>query len=1014
LVLPGSGYTISFTPSLSGAGSATIVTTPTLTFTAIAAQTYGAAPFAVSASSASTGAITYSVTSGPATISGSTVTITGVGSVVLGASQAAAGNYTSVTASTSFAVIAANLTITASSPTVAYGAAVPTITPSYSGFVNGQTSASLMTQPTCITAYTTASAPGSSPSTSCSGAVDANYAISYVNGVVTVNKANLTITASSPTVAYGAAVPTITPSYSGFVNGQTSASLTTQPTCITAYTTASAPGSSPSTSCSGAVDANYAISYVNGAVTVNKATPSVTAWPTASSITYGQTLASSTLGVGTASVAGSFAFTTPATAPSAGTASQSVTFTPSNAADYNSVIGSVSVTVSQATPALTFTAIPAKTYGVAPFPVSASSASIGAITYTVTSGPATISGSTVTITGVGTVMLGASQAATANYTSATASTSFAVSAPAPTYVQQCNQYMAGTGSGQSASCALTGVTTGDTLVIGVWTTDATLSSVTSTVGTPTSVISNYAGNNGGESIYLLPDAASGSITITATETGYYNPIWLSITEFTNVAASPLDASVTGSTGNSSWAAAPVISSNFTTTATNDMLFSMCIGMSGETFTVGTAPITWTQLLNSSNYVVEYEEDGLVVMPGTYNGQCYKSSTGYDQDILTVALKDITSSSTPTFSPVAGTYTSIQRVTISDSTSGALIYYTTNGSTPTTSSTLYSGPITVSNTETVQAIAIAPGYLPSVVGYATYVINLPTTSTPTFNPLAGTYISAQTVTISDSTSGSSIYYTTNGSTPTTSSTLYSGPITVSNTETVQAIATATGYLPSVVGTATFTIDPPAATPTLSPGNGTYITAQTVTISDSTSGSSIHYTTDGTTPTTSSTLYSGPITVSTTATVKAVAIATGNLLSAVGSAVYTINPTAPSITSLSPTSGTVGTQVTLTGVNFGSTQGASTVTFNGTAATSISLWSATSIVAVVPTGATTGNVVVTVGGVACIGVPFTVVLSITTVSLPTGTQEPPMALSSKQAVDSHRTPGPTVATYPPACS
>ena len=60
-----------------------------------------------------------------------------------------------------------------------------------------------------------------------------NYAISYVAGVVTVNQAPLTITASSATVSYGAAVPTITPSYSAFVNSQTSAVLTTAPTCTT-------------------------------------------------------------------------------------------------------------------------------------------------------------------------------------------------------------------------------------------------------------------------------------------------------------------------------------------------------------------------------------------------------------------------------------------------------------------------------------------------------------------------------------------------------------------------------------------------------------------------------------------------------------------------------------------------------------------------------------------------------------------------------------------------------------
>ena len=83
------------------------------------------------------------------------------------------------------------------------------------------------------------------------------------------------------------------------------------------------------------------------------------------------------------------------------------------------------------------------------------------------------------------------------------------------------------------------------------------------------------------------------------------------------------------------------------------------------------------------------------------------------------------------------------------------------------------------------------------------------------------------------------------------------------------------------------------------------------------------------------------------------------------------TAPSITSLTPNSGPVGTSVTIAGSNFGATPGSSTVTFNGTTATPTSSnWSAASVVVPVPAGATTGNVIVTVGGVASNGMLFTV--------------------------------------------
>jgi len=175
------------------------------------------------------------------------------------------------------------LTITASSGSSTYGSTPPTITPSYSGFVNGDTSASLTTQPTCTTTATSSSAAGTYTS-SCSGAVDPAYTIVYVPGTVTVSPAPLTITASSGSSTYGSTPPTITPSYSGFVNGDTSASLTTQPTCATAAM-ASSPVGTYSTSCSGAGDPNYTISYVSGIVTVTPAALTVTA--SSGSSTYG-------------------------------------------------------------------------------------------------------------------------------------------------------------------------------------------------------------------------------------------------------------------------------------------------------------------------------------------------------------------------------------------------------------------------------------------------------------------------------------------------------------------------------------------------------------------------------------------------------------------------------------------------------------------------------------------------------------------------------------------------------
>ena len=79
---------------------------------------------------------------------------------------------------------------------------------------------------------------------------------------------------------------------------------------------------------------------------------------------------------------------------------------------------------------------------------------------------------------------------------------------------------------------------------------------------------------------------------------------------------------------------------------------------------------------------------------------------------------------PTFSPAGGSYTSAQSVTLSDAISGAAIYYTTNGATPTTASTLYTGPISVTQTTTIKAIAVASSFANSPMGTATYTINFP--------------------------------------------------------------------------------------------------------------------------------------------------------------------------------------------------------------------------------------------------------------------------------------------------
>ena len=175
-------------------------------------------------------------------------------------------------------VTPAALTITADNQTKVYGAALPTLTASYSGFVNGDTSASLHTQPTLRTTATASShdrAPTPSPPAARSIRITRSR---MWPGRSPSRPASLTITADNQTKVYGAALPTLTASYSGFVNGDTSASLTTQPTLTTTATASSHVSGNPYTiTASGAVDPNYIISYVAGNLTVTTAPLTITA-----------------------------------------------------------------------------------------------------------------------------------------------------------------------------------------------------------------------------------------------------------------------------------------------------------------------------------------------------------------------------------------------------------------------------------------------------------------------------------------------------------------------------------------------------------------------------------------------------------------------------------------------------------------------------------------------------------------------------------------------------------------
>jgi hypothetical protein len=209
---------------------------------------------------------------------------------------------------------------------------------------------------------------------------------------------------------------------------------------------------------------------------------------------------------------------------------------------------------------------------------------------------------------------------------------------------------------------------------------------------------------------------------------------------------------------------------------------------------------------------------------------------------------------------------------------------------------------------------------------------PNAVAPTITPNGGTFASTTSVTLATTTANAQIFYTLDGTTPTPASTQYSGPITLTTDTTLNAIASAAGYIQSGVSTAAFTFSDQTPLLSFSPAAGTYASTQQVTITDPDANAKIYYTTNGTTPSASSTLYTGAITVTASETIEAIAIDPSLSNSDVATAAYVIQNGADSINFSTGFSSTAG------------------LTLNGTAAanddsrlqlTNGQLWQATSV-------------------------------------------------------------------------
>ena len=242
---------------------------------------------------------------------------------------------------------------------------------------------------------------------------------------------------------------------------------------------------------------------------------------------------------------------------------------------------------------------------------------------------------------------------------------------------------------------------------------------------------------------------------------------------------------------------------------------------------------------------------------------------------------------------------------------AVIYYTTNGMPPTTSSIRYTSPITLNKTTTIKAIVTKSGMESSGAAIFQYQKKgEKKVPAPLLFPQAQIFDSSLDITIICVEEGAQIYYTTDGRTPTTSSNLYDGtPIYLTASTYLSVIAVKDGMQSSDVVSALYTKQSSTgggggmgggggnagssginkqqvAMPTASLPSGTYSSTQTLSLSCTTTGAKIYYTTDGTAPTSSDTPYTAPITVDASMEIRAIAYKSGMKNSSVLTLKYTI--------------------------------------------------------------------------------------------------------------------------------
>jgi len=411
---------------------------------------------------------------------------------------------------------------------------------------------------------------------------------------------------------------------------------------------------------------DYTIATDSVQLMVNKATP-VCTWATPAAIAYPAPLSATQLDA-SCSVPGTFVYSPPSgTVLTVGAHTLSVTFTPTNTVDYSTVILTVPLSVVPVPTVITWPTPASITYGT---PLSATQLHAVA-----TVGGTPVSGTYVYVPPIGTVLTAGTHTLSvtftptnSNYTTATTTVPLTVNKAVITVTANNASRVYGAVN-PTFACTITGFVNSDpsSVVSG--------KCALSTTATASSPVGTYP-----------ITAAIGTLSATNYTFKFVNGT-LTITKATPVCT---------------WATPAAI--------------------------VYPTPLSATQLDASCSVpgtFVYSPPSGTVLTVGTHTLSVTFTPTDTTDDTnvtLTVQLTvNYPTTATPVFTPPGGTYTSVETVTITDATAGTTIYYTTNGTTPTTSSTKYTGPIIVSASETIEAIAVAPSHANSPVAKAAYEI-----------------------------------------------------------------------------------------------------------------------------------------------------------------------------------------------------------------------------------------------------------------------------------------------------